>query len=469
MTARGQLLEPLALATEAVWYFAVASVLVAWIGEGPGPSLWVLIAAAGGGFYLARLLGLLELSQPSMSATGAVASIVGLYALLRLEYLGDLRLWELSWLGKFASHPGDAQGPLVLGSLLTVGLALRWALLGQSTITFDSVVRSFSAGFAAIVLAAVIDIGADLDSAVGTAALPFFALGLIAIAAFHLDRTAPEASAPISRPWALTLLTTVGLLMALALLATLVVLGGLLALDWLVEGLNPGPTLASVGHGLAWLWRGVIDLLILVLTPIAIAIEWLIRGLRDLVGVNDPEQEPPEPVQPPGGFGEEQGERGNVPGWLRVVGWVVAGTLLTVVVGALALVIFARSRRRRDERSEWRESVWHEGSLKDDLRGLLGRLFSSRRQRSPPAPDLPPDVLAVRRLYLSILSRAADRGLGRPPARTPLEFASPLAEHFGSQIPSEVSVAFARARYGLKPPPLDELRRLLNEWDEAGK
>ncbi|MEE9284231.1 MAG: DUF4129 domain-containing protein [Dehalococcoidia bacterium] len=469
MTARGQLLEPLALATEAVWYFAVASVLVAWMVEGPGPSLWVLIAAAGGSFYLARLLGLLELSPRSMGATGAVASIVGLYAILRLEYLGDLRLWELSWLGEFASHPGNAQGPLVMGSLLTVGLALRWALQGQSTITFDSVIRSFSAGFAAIVLAAVIDIGGDLDSAVGTAALPFFALGLIAIAAFHLERTAPEASAPINRPWALTLLTTVGLLMALALLATLVVLGVLLALGWLVEGLNPGPTLASVGQGLAWLWRGIVDLLILALMPLALAFEWVFQGLLGLLGVNYPELEPPEPAQPAEGFEEEQGEGGNLPAWLRVAGWVAAGTVLTVLVGALALVIFARLRPQRDERSGWRESVWHEGSLKNDLRGLLGRLLSSRRQRSPPAPDLPPDVMAVRRLYLSVLSRAADRGLERPPARTPLEFASPLAEHFGSQIPSEVSLAFARARYGLKPPPLDELRRLRNEWNEAGK
>ena len=142
MMARGWLLEPLAMLVEVVWYFAVASVLVAAITDGSGPSLWLLIAAAGGGFYLSRLLGLFELSPRALAAVGAITSIVGLYAILRLEYLGNLSLWELSWLGEFAAHPGDAQGPLVLGSLLTVILALRWLRQGQATtLTIFSLLR----------------------------------------------------------------------------------------------------------------------------------------------------------------------------------------------------------------------------------------------------------------------------------------------------------------------------------------
>ncbi len=467
MMARGWLLEPLAMLMEVVWYFAVASVLVAAIADGGGPSLWLLLAAAGGGFYLSRLLGLLELSPRALATAGAITAILGLYAILRLEYLSNLSLWDISWLGAFVAHPGDAQGPLVLGSLLTVGLALRWLRQGQDTITFDSVVLSFSAGFAALVGAALIDVAADLDSALNAAALPFFALGLIAIAAFHLERAAPEASAAVTRPWALTLLSTVGLLMALALLATLAVLGVLLALGWLVESLNPGPTLAAVGQGLTWLWRGIVDLLILAITPIALAVEWLMLGLRDLLGATYPELETPEPAQP-----AEQGERGeggSLPLPLALMARVAGGILLVALVGVLALAIFARVRRRLSERPEWRESVWHEGSLKDDLGNLLGRLLSSRRRRSPADPDLPPDVLAVRRLYLGILRRAADGGLERPPAQTPLEFAAPLAEHFRSPLAGEVSLAFARARYGLKGLSPEEIRRLRKAWDEAGK
>ena len=204
MMARRWLLEPLAMLVEVIWYFAVTSVLVAALSDGSSPSLWLLIAAAGGGFYISRLLGLFELSPRALATVGATTSIVGLYAILRLEYLGDLSLWELSWLGEFAAHPGDAQGPLVLGSLLTVILALRWLQQGQGTITFDSVVLTFSVGFTTLVGAAVIDVAADLDSALDTAALPFFALGLIAIAAYHLERATPDTSATMSRPWALT-------------------------------------------------------------------------------------------------------------------------------------------------------------------------------------------------------------------------------------------------------------------------
>jgi len=47
MTARLRSLEPLAIVTNALWYFAVSSVLVALLKDEPGPSFWALLAAAG--------------------------------------------------------------------------------------------------------------------------------------------------------------------------------------------------------------------------------------------------------------------------------------------------------------------------------------------------------------------------------------------------------------------------------------
>jgi hypothetical protein len=114
-----------------------------------------------------------------------------------------------------------------------------------------------------------------------------------------------------------------------------------------------------------------------------------------------------------------------------------------------------------------RESVWHEGSFFEDVGDLLGKLFARKGRRTAPTPDLSPELLEVRRLYLEVLERAEDRGLERPPAKTPLEFAPPLSQHFHSTMPDRVSRAFTRARYGLKAMPSSEIERLRKEWRET--
>ena len=463
MTGHERLLEPLAIVTEALWYFAIASVLAASLVEGAGPSLWTLLAAAGGGFYLARLLGRLDLSPQLLRTTGAIASIVALYAVLRLQYVGDLRLWELSWTGEFGAHPSNAQRPLVMGSFLTVVLWLRWASRARDPLTFDSILHSFSVGFFALAMAGLVDAAGDLNSSLKEVALPFFALGLVTIAAFHLAETRPEASAPLSRPWAVALLATVGLLLALALLAMLGLLVALAASAWVAGGMDPEPVLLPIGQGLVWFLDRV---LLVVLTPIGLLLEGL-AWLLSQVARNDAIQRP-EFAEQLRKVSEGNGENGSLPFSLLVLARVMAGVFLATLVAVLALVIFGRFVRQRDDRSEWRVSVWREGSLMGDLGDLLKGLLSPRRPR-PPAPNLPPDVMAVRRLYLDVLRQAEAEGLKRPPAKTPLEFAPSLAEHFRSQLPQQVSHAFAGARYGLKALPPEELHRLRRQWKEAGK
>ena len=66
-----------------------------------------------------------------------------------------------------------------------------------------------------------------------------------------------------------------------------------------------------------------------------------------------------------------------------------------------------------------------------------------------------------------MVRRAAARGLSRPQAATPLEFAPRLDEHFGSAVPGAISQAYSGTRYGARPPPQKELEGLRDRWGEV--
>jgi hypothetical protein len=97
------------------------------------------------------------------------------------------------------------------------------------------------------------------------------------------------------------------------------------------------------------------------------------------------------------------------------------------------------------------------GDLRAMLAGALGRL---RGRAGPESRD------AIGRLYVSMLRRAEARGLSRPQAATPLEFAPRLEEHFGAPVPGAISRSYSSARYGARPPPGEELERLRVQWGE---
>jgi hypothetical protein len=85
----------------------------------------------------------------------------------------------------------------------------------------------------------------------------------------------------------------------------------------------------------------------------------------------------------------------------------------------------------------------------------------TRRFRRPPRPQ---QALQIRRLYFDMLDAAQARGLERPSAATPLQFAPQLDAHFSSPLPSAISRAFAESRYGELAIDVDVVRRLRDGW-----
>jgi hypothetical protein len=447
---RRRLAEFTLLTSEAVALFMGAAASAA-VARGGGPSFLTIWAAVLGGFYLVRLLLRFDVSAPPLVLAGAVTTVLALLALGNLQYNPSGGPLALTWLFEFAAHP-DAflhdHWPAVWGVVALCAGWLRGVWAGQRDLTYERALRSLSAGLSVGVVLALFWQGSGAAGAINTAALPYFMLGLLSLALVHLAKAEYQTGDFLRGPWLLTLGGTVAALTVLSIAA------GLFPIEMLNRLLAP--------VGLAVLW--VLDLIILIIAyPIALLIVWLvglITGGRPL--------EWPQPRTVATSTAEQvqrQSEHNLLLAALLFLLKVLFVLALTALVGFALWQIFRYLRRpgRGTEVEETREAL-HEGGLSADLAALMGALAGRfRRQARAVEPDLPPAVLAIRRLYLRALQRAEERGTVRPPATTPHEFAPELARALDTPAAMDLSERFAAARYGLLPPPPATLAALERE------
>ncbi len=447
---RRRLAEWTLLTGEAVALFTVAAALAAVAG-GAGPSFLTVWAAVLGGFFLVRLLLRFDVSAPPLVVAGAASTVLALLALGNLQYDPSAGPFSFAWLMELAAHPdGFLRGrwPAVWGVAVLCAGWFRGVWAAQHELTYGRALLSTSVGLVVVVMLVLFWQGSRAADAINAAALPYFMLGLLALALVHLAQAEYQTGAFLRGPWLLTLGGTV------TLLALLSVAAGLFPLDVLNRLLAP--------VGLAALW--LLDLVIfLIAYPVALLVVWLLRlvtGGRPL--------EWPQPRNIATTTAEQVQHQAEQSLLVAVLVFLLKAVLvlaLAALVGFVLWLIFRRLRRpwRSEEPEESREAL-HEGGLGNDLVALLGALVGRfRRPQGVGEPDLPTAVLAVRRLYLRALQRAAERGAPRPPAATPHEFAPELARALDTPAAHALSEQFAAARYGLLPPPPSALAALERE------
>lgn len=457
--SKDRLLEISVVTAEALWVYAIVTVIIAATTAGSGPSAPAFVALALGGFYVARLTLHLEWPDTHLVALALVLTLLSLYAVLRLDYTGSLALYDLRWLGDFLGSPGDyvnTHSHQTLGLIAAGGLWLRSALRGRSQISREDITFSFSLGFAVILFAALLARAAEAEAkAVTGAALAFFGCGLFAFALSRITPAEQRASADFRRWWALVPVATVAAVLLMAIPA------------WLLAAAHIGEHLAPVGDALGWFLERAFYA---ILAPIIRAMEWVLRGIISLLA-GDAQLERFQNQEALNFLedlrrNEEQNRR--TPEFLVIAGRTLFALVLAAPIAWLFYSAFRRLRRTTLHGDEFRERVTIEGEQDGPFGGRLGRLLSLLHWRGSGEPNLPEDVLAVRRLYLTMLERAARQGLHRePPGRTPLEFAPDLEQHFTSSVPGEISRAFTAARYGLRAPPRSELERMRQEWEKT--
>lgn len=432
-----------------------------------GPGLLVVMATAFGGFALMRAL----LRARFEGILGAIvllaSSVLALNVLLHIAITGDLRVWDAAG---FAAYLADADGLASVAGIdafvrnpdlsrphgstiafVMVFLALMWVrfvVAARSKVTFDRVLRSFSAGFAFTILGLAFA-ALEGNQRVSMFAVPQFVLGMLALAVANNARAVAPVDGPRrTGPWIAAVGGTVAVLLGVALLlATLAFL-------------NIGALLNAIGE---IAWTIIAFILILVITPIYWLIEQIVRlllpnGLQGLPALPNLQLGPPpelDPSKQPTGFG--------VPDWAQNGLKFLAVALIVYVIYRLALALMARRRVFTGAVDEVRGQASSGVGLGSILRSLLPN------PRKPAGDDwlrLQP----IYRLYARAAMAAEDRGYRYLGGETPIEFVTRAERVLEAPPYPPIGLAFDRARYGRHFPEDGQVRSLdaaLSAWEAA--
>jgi hypothetical protein len=265
-------------------------------------------------------------------------------------------------------------------------------------------------------------------------------------------------ASPVTRRWHLTGLLVLLMVAALALLLPLGSTG------WL-------------GQALEWLIALVMRLLMAIFFLISLLIA-LLAYLSQLLFGKPADQPARAPAVPSLDIPTQAEAARRLPDWLGGAAlWIVAG----LVAGYLLISYLRASGRLQGSGGAWlvRLRLWWRarrarfGHAVQASAAALRARWRARRRVSPMQASArrvrPGDLLPrerVRYLYLQALGRAAERGLERPPHRTPLEFArdlETLLPEAGDDVHA-LTEAFVDARYTPREIPPAEAQNAQTAW-----
>jgi hypothetical protein len=435
------------VAMEAIALFVLGS-LLAGIGSRPGPGLGTLLAGGFGGFFLARALQRFDIPRRPLLTVGGSASLLGLWVLGSLQYGGPAGPLDLSPLVRLAADPAHVLDIHTAEALGLGVLALAWLRGGLAGARLELNHRvalgSLTVGLAIVAVGLSFGRASMSSRAIDEAAVPFLIAGLLTLALVHLSQSEHIQSDSLRGPWLLVLGGTVAILALAAAVAGLLPLG-------LFNRL-----LAPLGDLLLLL----LDVLIYTLAlPVVLLVDWLLVHI--LGGHLHRIDFPAQPASTAARQLQHQAHRSGFALVLIDLGHVLFVLAVAATVGLILWWLFNKLVRVTPADQLPRESVRLEADLGGDLRTLWQNLRRRlRRPDNPAEPPLSPRLLQLRRIYLSLLRRAAASGLSKPAAATPLEFAGDLTAHFDSSGAARVSEYFSAGRYGLVEPREDTLKEL---------
>jgi hypothetical protein len=403
---------------------------------------------AGVAFMLPRVLDWYGIGQRTWLLTLPVAYVV-IFGILRLEFAGDIALWDLGWAADFLRQPREAlmgQGPLLIGSLFVIALWVRSTIRGGADIDLETLTKTLAVPFGIVTVALIASAYTDRTGEVARAGAAFYAVGILGLACAQLSLSGSTYGEMRAG-------STAGVLLLGIAGATVVSV----FLFWILFGIaGPviGPPIETAATALATV----------VLYPIA----WLMDKLLSPLfggGIYEslPDRLNPTRVED---FGRENetAPEGGTPLWQDALYYIIRGAVLVFVVGLIALAVTAFTRRRRRTASALEAAVsGSAGSFGDDLRGLFGNLLR-RPQRGGGAPS----GSEVRRLYLAMLDDAGRRGVSRSPGDTPGDLFPRVDATIPGTLPADMTAAFCESRYGGREPApavTADLARRLRELD----
>lgn len=428
------------LAAEALAVYVFAEWVAAGYSSDNGSvSAFALITVALVAYGLPRFAGNFQVTPRARRAATGVVTFVVLYGLMRIEFAGDVAIWDFGWVADFTtSMEATARegAHAAFGTLLLVLLWIRSSIRSENDIDLETIPRTMTWTFIVATVIIVLGAATDRSGEVARGGGAFYAVAILALACSQLAQSG----------------ATIGDLRAGGITATL--LAGTAAVTtlcvvvfWLVFGLFAEP--------LGNLLGAVIETtLTIVLTPVAWLLSKVVGALLGDVNLVQPTQD----TITDAGSREPDQER-SLFEQLAVYGFRAFALLfvLGVIAGAIALAMSLRRRLRpsADRTVEPGEVT----PLAMDPRSLWRALRHGRSGGGSPSR-----AAGVYRLYYDVLEDARRRGSERRLAETPEEFAPKLTDTFHAPVTNEITVAFEEAKYGGREPDPRLVADLEQRW-----
>ena len=440
-------------------------------GVSAGPPWWIVVAGTGAAFLLAHYVTRIGLPSGLAAVVGVLASLLGVNALVHVAIAGDLQVWSGGTISQFPFEgapgaeayladpspdraAGSARTTVVIGMVM---LWLRFLWVGRSPVTFEKVIWSFTTGFLAVLIAALVATGRG-SAGPGLLAVLYFVSGMLTLAVSNVARaTAETRGMERTVPWAASVAVTVALLGITGLVF------GILTI------LNVERLVSPLGDLLP---RLISWILVLILTPVFWLLGVLLSPLAGLLdGIDTRFEEVFQGIARAFFVDPETRDAlsdNEPPRWLRDGARLLAATAILAGLYFGGRLLFRRLRRPRGADVVYDELRSTSEGAGAGLGSLLRSILPRNRGGEEPAGWLRRQ--AVYRLYARFAAAARERGFPRRSGETPLEYADAASRVFAAPHFLDVASLFDGARYGRHYPEavrVTELDDELERWEEA--
>jgi hypothetical protein len=400
-------------------------------------------------YVLSLYLQVFRFSLNLRGALGLAASVISLVVISNV-------MTGSGWIPLAAILTRDLAGAatVVVGLASLIVLWWRGSAVAQDDVSLDTIRGIFQWGMAVVFGAVLIDAISSKDIVNGFLVLGFFAVGLFGLS---MARFASEAgdSQSMSRDWLIPIGVTVGGVLALVLLLSLLGMGGL---DDVTRGL-----FGLVGKVGLLILRPVLLGLGYVAAGLAAFINWLasVFGGGDLSSLDEAQRQMQE-------FHDSLGEKepGGPPAWLVALLKWSAFLIASAVAGwvLFRLFRFRRFLRSRGDVEETRESLFSWERANQDLASIIGGWWNNLVQASGGGNRGQPEPTNPREVYHSFLALSGEIGRPKPEEQTPREHQRVVTPPLPPSPVSNIVDGFQSAHYGGQEAGEAQMEGLLRDW-----
>ena len=419
-------------------------------------SLIAIFSITSIGFFLPKLAKNVSVSWIRKAAFPVTIGLLALIICLRIEFSGDLYLFDFSWVLRLIRAEAGIGAHTVafcISSIVLLAAWLRATYHAANGIELENLPGIVAFPFVIVAILLAVSTVADVGIITTWSGIAYIALILFSLAGAQLSRSGAEfgdfrAGGVASIMLGFTLVITI----------FLVIFSGFI-FEILVDNLAPfftGPVINAIGNFFYY--------------ALIVPVGWVVIHIVDfgfwilsLLGGN--EQESLEIQMAPAldiefaksEVVENQGESA----WNRWGRYVFGGGMLSIVVAivVLAMILTVRWYKRHVNEDETTGNAEKAGSFMDELKSFASN-FTFRTGSTKKTSHFTGAI----RLYLDLLDDASSRGLDRPESKTSSEFEPELVETYRDNFPKQITKLFEEERYASRHARLEDVTKAREIW-----